>query len=221
MLQKLKERLGFEFDDSFRKMFIATLFVAGLVTSNVITTKLVMIGDFILPGAFLLYALLFLASDVFVEYYGRQEAQKLVVIGFFVSLISSFFIILTQYVPVAPFATDVQAAYEVLLGPNFRIVVASLTAYLVSQSWDIMVFSYFGKKTKGTKKWIRNNLSTLSSQFIDTFIFILGAFLFAVPPGVIWTMVFSQYLFKGVVALLDTPFFYLFTRNVVNKEFTE
>lgn len=213
LFAKLKSIFAVNIDDSFIKLLVGSLFVAGLVLSNVVTTKLVMIGGFVLPGAFLLYGLLFLASDVFVERYGRKEGQKLITIGFIGSIVASAFIALTQHMPVAPFAADMQAAYEVLLGTNYRIVLASMAAYYISQTWDIFIFSLIKDKTKGKKKWLRNNVSTMTSQLIDTLIFITIAFVGNVPGDVLFTMVYSQYLFKFFVAAADTPIFYLLTRD--------
>lgn len=213
ILEKLRSVFGFTIDEQFKKVLIATLFVGGLLISNVVTTKLIMIGGLVLPGAALLYALLFLASDIYVERYGREEGQKLVTIGFIASVVASAFIALTQYMPVAPFAVDVQAAYEILLGTNFRIVMASMTAYYISQTWDVFIFSFIKKKTGGKKKWLRNNLSTMTSQLIDTLIFITIAFIGNVPTEILFTMLYSQYLFKFLVAALDTPIFYLLTRE--------
>jgi uncharacterized integral membrane protein (TIGR00697 family) len=92
-----------------------------------------------------------------------------------------------------------------------------MIGYLVSQSWDVWIFhkvrDAYIKKHGSTKggRWIWNNASTMTSQIIDTAIFITIAFVGTVPN--IWTMILSQYLVKFVYALLDTPFFYLLTRK--------
>lgn len=80
-------------------------------------------------------------------------------------------------------------------------------AYYCSQSWDVWVFHKIREKGTGNK-WLRNNLSTMTSQIIDTAIFITIAFIGSVPN--IWVMIGSQYLIKCIYALLDTiPFYYL------------
>ena len=111
--------------------------------------------------------------------------------------------------PVAPFA-DNQAEFSSVLMSTFRVVCASMIAYLFSQTWDVFIFHKI--REKNTKyKWIRNNASTMTSQIIDTAIFITIAFWGTVPSIVV--MIFSQYLIKVIYAALDTPFFYLLTRN--------
>src|SRR5690606_30961433 len=98
-----------------------------------------------------------------------------------------------------------------LLGQNARFVLASMVAYFVAQTWDVMVFHSLKSKMNGRRKWLRNNASTISSQFIDTAIFITIGFYGVVPD--LLAMIVSQYAVKVVLALLDTPIFYLLTRE--------
>lgn len=194
-----------------KKQLIEAIFITSLVIANVVTGKILQLGPFIVPGAFLLYAFTFLCTDLISELYGKEEAKRMVKIGFIASLFSAIMIFLTQYLPAAQFALDKQAAYEVLLGTNFRFVIASMIAYYVSQSWDVWVFHKIKNKTGIKNKWIRNNVSTISSQFFDTAIFITIAFAGNVPNLLL--MIGSQYLLKMAIALLDTPLFYLFSRE--------
>ena len=200
-----------------KRMLIYALFITSLVVANVVAGKVLNLWGLEVPGAFLLYAFTFLATDLTSELYGKKEAQKLVFTGFVASVFASIMIFLTQLLPVAPFAAHVQEAYEVLLGANFRFVAASMIAYYASQTWDIWFFHKIGKATKGKHKWLRNNASTATSQLIDTVIFITIAFLGAVP-NLLW-MVVSQYIVKLGVAAVDTPVFYLLTKGVKNKAF--
>lgn len=201
---------------SKKKLMITSFFITALVISNVVAGKIVMIGPFVVPGAFLLYAITFLMTDLASELYGRDEAQKLVNSGFIVSLFATLMIFLTGLLPVAPFASATQEAYQVLLGSNFRVVAGSMVAYYVSQTWDVWMFELCRKKTGSKMKWVRNNLSTMTSQILDTAIFIIIAFWGSVP-NILW-MIISQYLLKLVIAALDTPFFYLLTKETNGKD---
>lgn len=202
-----------------KRMLIYTLFTTSLVIANVVTGKILQIGPFTVPGAVLLYAITFLCTDLVSELYGKKESQKLVIAGFICSLFASVMILLTQHLPSALFAMDKQEAYVTLLGTNFKFVFASMAAYAVSQTWDVWMFHKMGKLTGGKHKWIRNNVSTMTSQLFDTAIFITIAFAGQVP-NLLW-MIVSQYIIKLIIAALDTPFFYLFTKNVIQKEFIE
>lgn len=145
------------------------------------------------------------------ELWGKEEANKTVKLGLMIQLFSLVLILLAIVLPPAEFAQDYNSMFKIVLGQNIRMVVASLTAYLLSQANDVFLFNYLKRLTKGKHKWIRNNVSTMTSQIIDTAIFITIAF-YGQVPNLPW-MIISQYIIKWILALLDTPFFYYFTRE--------
>ena len=148
-------------------------------------------------------------TDVIGENWGKEQANQTVKIGFWCQLISLILIGLAILLPVAPFANN-QEQFESIMASSFRVVLASMIAYLCSQSWDVWVFHKI--RERGTQnKWIRNNFSTMTSQIIDTAIFITIAFIGKVPN--IWIMIFSQYAIKCAYAVLDTIPFYLMTKH--------
>lgn len=199
-------------------MLVNAIFVTSLLIANVVSSKIVSFWGLTVPAAIVAYPLTFLMTDVIGEIWGKEEANKTVKLGFICQMISLALIGCAILLPVAPFA-DNQSQFTAILGSSFRVVFASMIGYLVSQSWDVWIFhkirdAYIAKhgSTKGGR-WIWNNASTMTSQIIDTAIFITIAFSGVVPN--IWTMILCQYLFKFVYALLDTPFFYLLTKKEV------
>lgn len=187
------------------------LFVTSLVIANVVSNKVLQLGPFNVPGAALCYCITFLCTDIVGEIFGKQEANRTVKFGFICQCMASLLILLTQYLPAADYAQEAAAAYNTLLGTNWRFFLASMCGYLVSQSWDVMVFHKLKDVTGTDKKWLRNNLSTMTSQFFDTIIFVTIAFWGVVPN--LLNMIVSQYLLKLILALADTPIFYLATRS--------
>lgn len=197
-------------------MLVNAIFLTSLLVANVVSSKIVSFWGLTVPAAIVAYPLTFLMTDVIGEMWGKEEANKTVKLGFICQMVSLVLIGGAILLPVAPFA-DNQAQFAAILGSSFRVVFASMVGYLVSQSWDVWIFhkvrNWYIKKHGSTKggRWIWNNASTMTSQIIDTAIFITIAFIGVVPN--IWTMILSQYLVKFVYALLDTPFFYLLTRK--------
>ena len=197
-------------------MLVNAIFITSLLIANVVSSKIVSFWGLTVPAAIVAYPLTFLMTDVIGEIWGKEEANKTVKLGFICQMVSLVLIGGAILLPVAPFA-DNQAQFTAILGSSFRVVFASMVGYLVSQSWDVWIFhkvrDAYIKKHGSTKggRWIWNNASTMTSQIIDTAIFITIAFIGVVPN--IWTMILSQYLVKFVYALLDTPFFYLLTRK--------
>lgn len=210
-------------------MILAT----GLVTANCIASK-VFIMPFNLFGSAvtlttgaICYPLTFLITDIIGELWGREKANIAVRWGFVSQLISTAIIIIARYLP----ATDavMQNSYVTLLGQNWVFVLASLTAYTISQHWDVWVFhnirDRYIKKHGSTKggKWIWNNVSTCTSQMLDSAIYVVIAFGFGFGwlfdssmHSVMINMIIGQILVKVVIALLDTPIFYLCTRGSSN-----
>lgn len=202
------------------------VFAVSLVISNVVTAKLFATGIDLfgsplnLPGAAMCYAITFLMTDVIGEIWGKDEANRTVRWGFIAQALASLLILATQHLPAA--SQDVQNAYDTLLGMNWIFVVGSLMAYFASQSWDVWIFHKIRDKFNAdpAKRWMWNNGSTMTSQIIDTVVFIGVSFgigfgwLF--DPAMhlpLLAMMIGQYLLKFMLAALDTPFFYLMTRR--------
>lgn len=108
-------------------------------------------------------------------------------------------------------------AFMKVFGATPRIVLASILAYVLSQSHDVWAFHFWKRITGGSHLWLRNNLSTMVSQFIDTLVFITVAFAGTVPGTALSQMVFSQYAVKLIIAAIDTPFVYLGVKLVSGR----
>lgn len=190
---------------------LQSLFVSGLVISNIIAAKVVVLWKLVVPAGIIIYPVSFLLTDIIGELYGKDEANRTVWYGFIASVFAMMIIYAGMFLPPAPFMEEQQSAYETLLGSNWRIVLASLLAYLCSQKHDVWAFHFWKRRTRGRHKWLRNNLSTMTSQLIDTVIFIAIAFWGVVPH--LGKMILGQYFLKLLIALLDTPIFYAFTKE--------
>ncbi|MEF8887256.1 MAG: queuosine precursor transporter [Haloarculaceae archaeon] len=210
---------------------LAALFVTALVTSQVTAAKLVgvelpfalpLAGETLLvPAAAFAYAVTFFASDCYAELYGREAATRLVNVAFLMNFVLLGLVWLAIAAPVfAPASPVGQEPFAGVLGASTGIVAGSLLAYLVSQNWDVFVFHRLREYTGGDRLWLRNLGSTLTSQFIDTLIFITVAFVVfqGLPPGDAAGLIVGQYVVKLGVAVLDTPFVYAVVGAVRARE---
>ncbi len=153
------------------------------------------------------YGATFLATDILSELYGKEKARKAVWLGFFGVALTTIYMQLALHFKPADF-DEASPHLEFIFNLMPRIVIASLTAYLISQQHDVWAFHFWKEKTKGKYLWLRNNASTMVSQFIDTMIFCTIAFVGTVPTKEFWQIVLTTYIFKWAVAALDTPFIY-------------
>ncbi|MGQ7868007.1 queuosine precursor transporter [Sunxiuqinia sp. sy24] len=160
----------------------------------------------------IVYATSFLVTDILSENYGREDAKKAVWIGFF-SLISMTMLmnLALYFFPLKgdTFAGTTHEALSTIFKMMPRIMVASLAAYLVSQSHDIWAFHFWKKRFPTTRQlWLRNNLSTMVSQLLDSVVFTIIAFWGVFEMSVLWEILITTYLLKWAVAAADTPFVY-------------
>ncbi|MGL4606040.1 MAG: queuosine precursor transporter [Eubacteriaceae bacterium] len=188
----------------------------GIVLSNIEVIKMVEIFGLNVTLGNVIYSSTFLATDLLTEKYGVAVAKESVKIGF-ASLIS--FVVVTQlallFVP-----NELDFAQEALLGifsltPRFCI--AGIVTYFVSQKLDIWLYHLIKVKTGGQYLWLRNNVATLISQFVDTIVFTFLAFLGVLDFQELMVLILTSYVIKVIIGILDTPFLYV-GRKLVPKE---
>lgn len=192
-------------------IYLNSLFIMSLIIANITAGKIISIFGLVVPAAVVAYAITFLCTDVIGELYGKEEANATVKLGFVIQIISMILIFLAILLPPARFMKEFNVSFKMVLGQSFRTIIASLISYMISQANDVFIFHKLKEKTNGKYKWLRNNVSTILSQTIDTSIFITIAF-YGVVPNLL-ALVFGQLTIKVILALLDTPFFYLLTRT--------
>ncbi len=163
------------------------------------------------------YGSIFLATDILNEKYGAKDANRSVIFGFSSALI--MLITMSLSLLFVPSVNDY--AHESLLiifNPALRIVAGSLLAYLVSQFLDIKIYNIIKKKLPADKfLWIRNNVSTITAQVIDSIIFVGIAFLFVYDLPILFEIFFTTIIFKVIIAVIDTPFLYFAKRIKPNS----
>jgi len=196
------------------KAWVMGMIVVCVILMNIFVTKGMYLFGLAATGGNVLYASIFLATDLLAEHYGKKTATRAVRIGFLASL---FFLVMSQFILwFEPADFDfAQSALKTIFSLTPRIVIASLIAYLISQHLDVWLFHKIKEKTKGKHLWLRNNGSTWISQAVDSVIFTLIAFLGVFPD--IWQIILFTYIIKIIVAALDTPFIYL-SKQFLPKE---
>lgn len=191
------------------------IFSICLVLATILASKLIIIWNhFVVPSAVVVYGVTFLCTDIIGELWGKEEANKTVMNGFLMQIMATILIQIAIKLPIAPFMEGFQTHFNAVLNGTMRMTLASLVAYLVSQSTDVLIFHKIKEINNDNHKWLRNNMSTIISQLLDTAIFV-GIGFYGIVPN-LWVMIYSQWFIKIIIALCDTPFFYYFTRK--NKQ---
>lgn len=194
-------------------LLLAALFVAALVTTNLIANKFVTVdfgfASFVISAGVLPYPITFLVTDVLSEIYGRRRTNQVVISGFVVSVFVLFVLWLGSSFPAIDASPVDDATYEQVFSNTWRIIGASMLAYLSAQLVDVRLFHFWKDLTKGKHLWLRNNASTVFSQLVDTTLVIFVVFLgTATTLPEIGSMIFDGWMFKTLVALFDTILIY-------------
>ena len=188
------------------KTWLMSYVAIAIILMNIFVVKQATIFGLDATLGNVMYASIFLATDLLSEHYGKKDAFKAVRIGFFAAVLGA---IMTQFaLYYDPNGFDfAQGSFETLFTLTPRIVLASLFSYVIVQHLDIAIFHKLKKKTKNKHLWLRNNLSTLAAQFVDSFLFTYMAF-YGVFEGLFEIAIFT-FIIKGSIALFDTPILYL------------
>jgi len=196
----------------FGKTGLYVVIAYSIILANVQVLKFIDLFGMTTTLGNVLYASIFLSTDILSEVHGKREARRGVIIGFLVMVIMVVYMRLGLIFTPAS-VDESQGALLQIFGPQWQIAAASLTAYAVSQLHDVWMFHLLKAKTQGKRLWLRNNVSTLLSQLLDTIVFTGLAVVLGVFPAEAAVEIFlTAYVMKLIVALVDTPFIYLARR---------
>ena len=191
-----------------REGLIACIVLA-ILLANLQGPKITTIFGFQTTLGIIFYSGIFFATDLLNERWGQAEAQRAVMIGFFISIIVLLMLSISLlFQPstqpeVAVFSREIQDAFVTIVDFTPRFVFGSLLAYLISQRFDVYIFHKLKKKTKGKHLWLRNNVSTMLSQTIDTLIYSLVVWWGLVDLETALALGAVKYVFKLGIAAID------------------
>lgn len=166
-----------------KKVFYFSVIIFSLIIVIANYTVQFPINDWLTYGA-LIFPFSFLMTDILTEKYSKEEVLKIVKIGILIAIIPT------------------------VLVSDWRIALASIFTFYIVQQLDVKIFHYLKEKFSNLW-WLRNNVSTMVSSFFDTILFFMIAFAFVLPLDVIIKLIIGDYAIKLVLAIMDTPLFYL------------
>lgn len=196
------------------KVWLQAFLCMSYIVTLCITTKFFTLFGFTTSMGVVTFAGIFLATDMLTERYGKKIGYETVRITF---LMTVCFVAITQLsllTTSVSFAEPVASAMETLFNSSIRVMIAGFSVYLVSQHLDVWLYHFIHERTSGKHLWLRNNGSTVISQFIDTLLFFTAAFYGTMPNEQFVDVLITAYVIKACIALFDTPFIYLSKRIV-------
>jgi uncharacterized integral membrane protein (TIGR00697 family) len=190
---------------------LAGFFVTNAILGEVTGGKLFTLGPFTLSIGVIPWPVVFIATDLINEYFGRDGVKRLTFMTIGLIIYAFAVLFLAIQVPAASFSPVTDAQFDAVFGQSLWIIVGSVTAFALSQLVDVGIFWLVRHKTGGRFLWMRATGSTVVSQLIDSIVVIGIAFWL---PGKVKTAEFlsvaaSNYAYKFLIALGMTPFIYI------------
>jgi hypothetical protein len=208
-------------------LILAGIFIASLISCNLIIQKffffffwLPFIGYYTFQQSvrLLVYPITFLMTDIISEIYGMKKANRVVIAGLFASLFMLLVVTISNHTTAVPWSPVDGYTFNKVFGLSGAAVFASMMAYLFAQFIDVRVFHFWKNLTNGKHLWLRNNASTIFSQFVDTFIVLfLLCYLNVIEWDMFSKLLLNGFLFKVFFAVFDTPIFYLLSWYLKKK----
>lgn len=193
-------------------MLLSALFISALITCNLIANKFITIDlgfkQFVISAGVLPYPITFLITDILSEIYGKKKTQEVVVVGFAAAIFTLFILALGAWFDAIPNSVVSDEVYNQVFKNSWRLIGASMAAYIVAQLVDVRLFHFWKRITKGRMLWVRNNFSTIFSQLVDTILVVSIIFAGRENFSTITRYIIDGWLFKVIIAAIDTPFFY-------------
>lgn len=192
-------------------LVLTGFFVTNAVLAEIIGGKLIQVGGFIMSMGVLPWPIVFVATDLINEYFGKKGTRRVTLMTAALILYAFIILFAAMLVPAWQGSPVDDAAFSKVFGQSLWIIAGSITAFLISQLVDVLVFWKFRDFTGGRMLWLRATGSTFVSQLVDTFVVLGIAFWL---PGKINTSDFlstaaSSYVYKVVIAVAVTPVIYL------------
>lgn len=187
--------------------YITAIFVALLLISNIGAVKLIEIGPIITDGGAILFPLVYVVGDILSEVYGFKAARRVILTAFAMSVLAATTFHLVQIAPPAD-DWENQAAFEAVLGFVPRIVLASVTAFVVGQLLNSYVLVKLKERSHERRLWARLMGSTIVGEFADTLVFCTVAFYGVITGGEFLNYLLFGFLYKTSVEFICLPITY-------------
>lgn len=187
---------------------LISLYIGAQIVSDVGSLKIAVLAGLSVDAGTFIYPLTFTLRDLVHKRLGRATARLVVVLAGAINLGMAAFLAFAARLPSDP-AWGLGAEFSRVLGPVWRIVVASIAAELAAELADTEVYHWWVTKITAGHQWARVLASNAVSVPLDSLIFCWGAFGGAMPAATVWSIFAANLLLKGIVTVLSVPGIYL------------
>ena len=187
---------------------VISLYIAAQLLSDIASLKITLIAGFSMDAGTFIYPLTFTIRDLVHKRLGKLAARKIIFLAAGINLFMALFFHFIAWLPQDP-TWGLAEEFSAILGPVWRIVIASIIAEVISELIDTEIYHLWRSRITKKFQWMRVLTSNAVSIPIDSLIFCWGAFGFLLPPNVVWSIFFANVIVKGVVTIISLPAIYL------------
>ena len=189
-------------------IIVISLYIAAQLLSDIASLKITLIAGFSMDAGTFIYPLTFTIRDLVHKRLGKQVARQVIILAAGINLFMALFFHFTARLPQDP-SWGLGREFTAVLGPVWRIVIASIVAEVISELIDTEIYHIWQNRITEKYQWMRVLSSNAVSIPVDSLIFCWGAFGFALPHDVVWSIFFANVMVKGAVTIISLPAIYL------------
>ncbi len=187
---------------------VISVYIAAQLLSDIASLKISLFAGFSMDAGTFIYPLTFTIRDLVHKRLGKMVARKIIFLAAGINLFMALFFHFVAWLPQDP-AWGLGKEFSLILGPVWRIVIASIIAEIVSELIDTEIYHLWQSRITKKYQWMRVLSSNAVSIPVDSLIFCWGAFGFSLPHEVVWSIFFANVIVKGAVTLVSLPSIYL------------
>lgn len=191
---------------------LSGVFCSSLIISNILAFKTFNFLGLTLPAAVIMFPIVYIVNDILAELYDYKAVKNIILTGFIMNLLAVIAYKIAIILPSSLFFTG-QEAFETVLSNSFRVLCASMIAYIVGSFTNLNIMKSMKNKDGEKNLAMRCIVSTLFGEGVDALCFILIAFIGTMPLGNLIIMIITQALFKVVYEII----FYPITKTIIKK----
>ena len=187
---------------------VISLYIAAQLLSDIASLKITLVAGFSMDAGTFIYPLTFTIRDLVHKRLGKQVARSVILLAAGINLFMALFLHFTAWLPQDP-SWGLGREFAAVLGPVWRIVIASIVAEVISELIDTEIYHLWQTRITEKFQWMRVLSSNAVSIPVDSLIFCWGAFGFVLPHDVVWSIFFANVIVKGAVTIISLPSIYL------------
>ena len=187
---------------------VISLYIAAQMLADIASLKIAFIAGFSIDAGTFIYPLTFTLRDLVHKRLGKSVARQVIFMAAGINLFMALFLQFAAWLP-QDAAWGLGNEFSAILGPVWRIVIASIVAEVIAELIDTEVYHFWVTRITRRFQWLRVLVSNSVSIPVDSLIFCWGAFGWALPHSVVWSIFSANVIIKGLVTIVSLPGIYL------------